>query len=1773
MDNLNGALGFQATLDIDDFNVSAQAMERRIQQVSATAQAESAEMEGMFSKAAQAFAGIVGIGAAKSFVTQMVQVRSEMQNVEASFKVFLGTANKANEFFNDLQRYAYNNVFEFADLSKQAAQLLAFRNDVNDVIPIIDKLSNIAAGANAPLAEFVSLYNKAKANNKLLSVDIQMWESRGVPVVYELAQAYGKSEQQIRSMVSAGKIGFKELDTVITNLTSRGGMFAGMMVEKMKTLGDSIGLLQDNITNMFNELGAQNQGVLKAGIDLANRAVENYQQLGRVLGSLVIAYGTYKAAMVATNLAQKSGTGIAVLDNTVRAIKLKILKTEAILSGQNTAATQAMTAAEKQHLATLQASLTAEERANVLKQIRVTAIASLLTAQQQEYLSNLNLTTSSAGYEAAAMGVLTAEQKLALEKMDLSTKSQVYKDALEQEVATKQQNLEAMRNEVSAAAARREEYKQTAIEAQAAVEQARYEVYWAKQSGDATRIATAEKKLEGAEDNAATARKAALGAQTDFLTKKKQLEAAASKRNVTANVAEAGAEAADTVAKEANTFATSKLVLALKSLWATMMTNPIGWIIGILGALVSLFTLFRKKTDEETDAATEFTNKVREETSALKMYFEVLQRTEAGTAAHKDALQKINTVCKQYNETLLQENATLEEQAKKYDQLSAAIRKSAKEKVLSSNIELIRRGATETEEDALKQLKKDARNAQSSYTTTMQSSAGAYSSTKYTDIESIQNANAAVWESVEQMALDAVNKLKGKEGKAYEEAMEGIMTNIYGAVQAATGATDKEMATFANKLDKYVDAVVTSELEAQKQIDDMTASIDRFYGSIDGEPGDTKIDYTTKSLQELDDLAKQTQTEIDRLNSMTVRPAADTAELERLKGVLGEIQGAINGKVNALNTENDINTRIKQLRDERGAVEIGSARYRELSSEITKLQNKLPKTYDSIASKRRAFNDKMLAAQRELEEAQLELIEDGVEKQERALKLQHERNLDRIRKEREELIKSKKAAGKGSKLTDEEEQVFTDREDAENKAYAKQQMRLVDEEIAYKKSQYELYWKWVAHVGKDAADKQFAQLLEGGASFTDYVNKEMAKLTTNPDGSTRDAGTRTEGENNRLMAFSVQQDEISGAKSAMDRYTESLTHALEQAGNLAEKIEIIADYRERLEGGEFGLNADETATATVDLNEKDAELQKQVTDTLLSEFQTYKEQELAITQQYELLRNAAIAEGNAERLALVNKGEQEALSALNAQMLMQTESWQNLFADLDSLTLEEIDKLVTEIQEKMNTADLKLNPSDMKAVLDRLDEAKQKILNINPFKALGKAFKSVFNDVKKGSKESGATVKKNWQNLADSLDGCFDFVNDAIDSCDVLGDAIGDQGKATIAMIQGIATAGVAMAAAISTAEKSSVILTAISIALQAIQWIASLFDNNKDIDESIERHQRNIDQLERSFDRLQEAFNKTYWVYSDEERKANEQRVANLKAQLEALEQERILGIMTFDPQRWFTAANEIERLTKVLKEAQRSGDMFEILEYQKENLRQQQEELRQQIKDERSRKNPDNDAITEYKNKIEDIDDQIAELEADMLETLAGTDVKSAIDEFGDAIWDACIAGEDAVESLGQTIKDTMRNAVKEALKRQFLAKGINDAIEYLGHAMQDSVLTDEERAKFEAMTTAAGEQYRNAIEALGDWVKDAEEDSEDAMTGAARSISEETGSLLAGRMNAVIINQTAHIQLTREQLNYHAQIANNTAAAAQRLEAIEQTLKRMENAGTSLLAQGVS
>ena len=1797
MENIDGALAFRATLDIDDFNVSAQAMENRIKDFSSSAIDEVESVEDVFQSFAKR-AGeyisyyLVGQGM-MGLLNSIVQVRGQFQQLEIAFETMLGSQSKAKSLMDQMVQTAAKTPFDLMGVAEGAKQLMAYGVSADKVNDTLVRLGNIASGLSIPLNDIVYLYGTTMVQGRLYAQDVRQFTGRGIPLVKELAEKYGVTADKINEMVSAGKIGFPEVEEVINKMTNAGGQFYNLMEKQSASLTGQISNLEDAWDTALNNLGEKGEGVFSTAISSATYLVEHMEDILRVLTAVTVAYGSYKAAVVLQTLVTKGYTGVALIDNTARSAKLALMKLDATLTGRVAAQTKAMTAAEEAHVAALQQQLTAEENANLVKQLRINAIQQLLTVQQQEYLSNLNITASNANYEAVAMGVLSVEQREALSKLDLTSKSAIYRAALEQEVAGKVANqnatLNAMRLSVKEAAAKLQAAKTTAIASTQAVEAARYEVYWAKQSGDATRIATAEKKLAGAIDNQSMTRKAALAAQTDFYTKKKQLETAATVQGRTAAIADAAATKAQAVTKGILATATNKATTAIKALWAACVSNPLTAILSLIGLVVSAFMLLDDTADDASKSMDAFGESGEKQAGHLSALFGVLQAGEKGTKTYSKALEEVNKKLAEYKLALLGEESTLQDIEDAHKRIEAAIKKENAERQRANSLNQLSEDYAKALDEIGGKIFNEMKGAH-------------HYNAKWGlsfDSEDLQANAAALADQIRGVIEDKLPEMANLDPEKLEKAkaqLRQLITNIL-----VDAGIDKEHAQFITDYswldDMYYDVfsekggIIDQAIEARKAFDSQCEAANKAADSVKKDSNAIldlsdsieevipKVDLSKFSLEELHDMAS-------KLDGKEVGLDIKVYGYQDAMQMLADINAQISGKQNNLNTENGINSEISNLKKLRGEAELGSEAWKTYNDQITTLEKKLS-TATGKGSRggrgggRSGSNDaarnaetllqKQLQAAKRLEEARIAIMEDGYEKRKALLDLQLKEQIEAIKKEEKELADARKKAGKGG-LTASETQGFADRRTLAEQSNQREQQALIIAEIAEKKKQYQLYWRWVENMGKDVADKQFATLLTSGASYKEYLDKQIQALKDKQTSGQ----TLTDGEQQQLFTLDLQVKEISGAKSAMDLFKDSVTRTINQAQTLAEKLEAIAAAKEKLANGKSGLvSEDDIAAANLFLSQEDEKNQQELEDRVLTQFRTFEEQKTSIQNEYALLRAEAQRLNDEERIKQINQAENEALSALNSSFLMQSESWKNLFTDLDALTVEQIDKLVREIQDKLNTADLKLNPADLKAVLEKLDEAKSKILDVNPFKALGNSLREVFKTQQNGSKKTSKQIKTDWKNLSKSTEACFDFVNDAIASCSVLDDLLGDSGKATMEMIQGVAMAGIAMSAAIKSAEKGSVILTAISIALQAISWIAGLFNNDEKIEKRIQNIQRNIDALSNSFDRMQHAAEQTYWVFTDEEKEAHEKRLNAIRDQIAALEQQAVVAAQCWNFVEYARLTKQIKELKYALEKEGNKGDMFQLYEMQKQNLKEQQELIKQQIQAEKGKKKTDWDKIAEWEEAIKDIDTQLEDMERSMMETLAGTDTKSAIDEFADALVEAYCQGEDAAEALGAKTKEVLKNAVVEALKRQFLAKAIDEAIQFLGSAMEDGTLDPWEKSKFEAMVNAAGETFNNALEGIGDWIKDMDEAGEqedDPLKGAIKGMSDQQADVLAGRANAIVINQSEMISIGRSSLVLQAEIAANTKATAEKLDAIHTTIKNLEN-NNSLLSQGIS
>lgn len=251
---------------------------------------------------------IGGIAAGYSFIElskQVVNVRGEVQQLEVAFETMLGSKQKSDALMAQMVELAAKTPFGLQDVTDGAKNLLAFGSTAEDVAEEITMLGDIAAGLSIPLGDLIYLYGTTRTQGGLFTQDLKQFMGRGIPLADELAKVLGKTSNEVREMVSAGKIGFPEVQEALKSMTSEGGKFGGLMEKQSQTITGQISALEDAIYNMFNKIGESNEGFISAILSSASWVVEHYEPILKIVSKLVIAWGAYKAALIVVAATQK----------------------------------------------------------------------------------------------------------------------------------------------------------------------------------------------------------------------------------------------------------------------------------------------------------------------------------------------------------------------------------------------------------------------------------------------------------------------------------------------------------------------------------------------------------------------------------------------------------------------------------------------------------------------------------------------------------------------------------------------------------------------------------------------------------------------------------------------------------------------------------------------------------------------------------------------------------------------------------------------------------------------------------------------------------------------------------------------------------------------------------------------------------------------------------------------------------------------------------------------------------------------------------------------------------------------------------------------------------------------------------------------------------------------------------------------------------------------------------------------------------------------------
>src|SRR5512138_1255441 len=196
--------------------------------------------------------GFEVVNAFASLPSAAVGVAASFEQTRIAFEGILGSAQTANSFLSELQKFAATTPFEFPELAKVSQQLLAVGYSSKEVIPILTDIGNAAAALGVS-GEGISLVVRAlgqmKGKGKISAEELnQISENMpGFSAIAAIAASRGESVAQAFDSVSKGAVSAAEgIPAIVKGMKNFQGA-AGAMERQSKTLNGVISTFKDNL--------------------------------------------------------------------------------------------------------------------------------------------------------------------------------------------------------------------------------------------------------------------------------------------------------------------------------------------------------------------------------------------------------------------------------------------------------------------------------------------------------------------------------------------------------------------------------------------------------------------------------------------------------------------------------------------------------------------------------------------------------------------------------------------------------------------------------------------------------------------------------------------------------------------------------------------------------------------------------------------------------------------------------------------------------------------------------------------------------------------------------------------------------------------------------------------------------------------------------------------------------------------------------------------------------------------------------------------------------------------------------------------------------------------------------------------------------------------------------------------------------------------------------------------------------------------------------------
>lgn len=187
--------------------------------------------------------------------SEAVKAYSEIESIKTQLGIVYSSQTQANTAFGEISEYAVHSPFGIQQTSELAVLLKQSGVYASDLMDTLRMLGDTAGGNMEKMKRIANNYAQIVSIGKASMLDMRQFAYAGIPIFEAVSKELNVSQQELRKLISDGKVTSDIIEKVFKDLTGINGIFENATEIGAKTLKARLQNLADAKQLAFSSMG------------------------------------------------------------------------------------------------------------------------------------------------------------------------------------------------------------------------------------------------------------------------------------------------------------------------------------------------------------------------------------------------------------------------------------------------------------------------------------------------------------------------------------------------------------------------------------------------------------------------------------------------------------------------------------------------------------------------------------------------------------------------------------------------------------------------------------------------------------------------------------------------------------------------------------------------------------------------------------------------------------------------------------------------------------------------------------------------------------------------------------------------------------------------------------------------------------------------------------------------------------------------------------------------------------------------------------------------------------------------------------------------------------------------------------------------------------------------------------------------------------------------------------------------------------------------------